>query len=150
MGRKEQGDKKQERHPETQMQVQNTQREEIKLPLLWNGSATAPRIVGGWENTIYLLLAQSHLSQASLCPLVKGFTALTCSLESSLLAYSTRRKIHSFPSAVTPWMCFSLKAAAFGVSPKTVKVFRVWSNLQRETASMLLSEEPDGLITLSK
>lgn len=90
-----------------------------------------------------------HLSQISFCSLVKGLTALTCSLESSLLAYSTRRKIHSFPSAVTPWTCFSLKAAASGVSPKTGRVFNVWSNLQRKTA-MLLSEEPNGLLPLSK
>lgn len=73
----------------------------------------------------------SHLSQISLCSLVKGFTALTCSLESSLLAYSMRRRIHSFPSAVTPWMCFPLKAAVFAVSPRTGRVFNVWSNLQR-------------------
>lgn len=92
----------------------------------------------------------SHLSQISFCSLVKGFTGLICSLESSLLAYSTRRKIHSFPSAVTPWMCFSLKAAASAVSPRTGRVFNVWSNLQGKTATMLLSEEPNGLLLLSK
>lgn len=123
------------RHPETRSWIQDTQRDETEPPLLWNGSATAARTTAeGWQNTISLWLAQSHLSQASLCSLVKGFTALTCSLESSLLAYSTRRKIHSFPSAVTPWMCFSLKAAAFAVSPKTLKVFKVWSNLQRKNS----------------
>lgn len=91
----------------------------------------------------------SHLSQASLCSLVKGFTALTYfSLESSSLAYSTRWKIHSFPSAVTPWMCFSLKAAASVVSPKTVKVFKVWSNLKRRTASTLSSDEQDDLLQI--
>lgn len=43
-------------------------------------------------------------------------------------------------------MCFSLKAAASAVSPKTVKVFKVWSNLKRKTASTLPSDELDHLL----
>lgn len=166
------GWKETERHSETQPWVQNTKRQEKELPLpvKWlcysNQNTTRQREhisftilksnqVQGFPTfltspTQHTVSQASHLSQISFCSSVKGFTALTCSLESSLLAYSTRRKIHSFPSAVTPWTCFSLKAAAFAVSPKTGRVFNVWSNLQRKSATVLVSEEPNGLLLLTK
>lgn len=147
------GWKETERHSETQSWVQDTQREEKELPLPvkwlcysnqnsrrqreYISFTVLKRNQGQGSPTFLTSPSQhpvsqaSHLSQISLCSLVKGFTALTCSLESSLLAYSMRRRIHSFPSAVTPWMCFPLKAAVFAVSPRTGRVFNVWSNLQR-------------------